>query len=579
MKKQNGSETGRCQGSRARIFILFLILAASTFFLASCAPLLLTTAQKPERKSEEEISTIHDAITRKDYDQVAQFIARGADVNREDDEGNTPLRLAVETGSLQMVKMLLDKGADVRSENESGWTPLHVIASINRRMTEEETEIAGLVIENGADVDATDSQDKTPLHIAASMHHFRLVEMLLDHGANVNARENVFESTPLHNAAVGTVYYDEQTGPRHKSFPDMVSMLLDRGADIDARDKYGNTPLHQAAMYLQIFTCEMLVSRGADINAKNDFGNTPLHLAVAGWSVVDLDQKIVRFCDSETASLLMARGADTHIKNNDGKVPLQMIDFECNELRMPEPVRQKLQELKKLNTLELVSNLHLGMPREDVLKVIGPMHDFKNKGAFINGKVMHVSVWTYWDGTDVYRLYFEIDEPSDILLNIAGFGEQSAQVQIPAGGQMEGGRLVQYRKGGNTVPIGALSLDKRETGLKFFESGPGVPPAEERSYGGTFESAEARYINWELRLKHLDWSRRADFVIHAAYYSPDGSEFHHQTMHGFTDVGWKSSMHAYGTGWEEPGHWKPGTYSVEILIAGERIAKGSFEIR
>jgi ankyrin repeat protein len=87
--------------------------------------------------------------------------------------------------------------------------------------------------------------------------------MLLDHGAKVNVR-NSYGSAPLHDAALG--------GQR-----EIIEMLLDRGAELDARDEEsGATPLYNAASWGKLEVVRLLIEKGADVNARNKAGKTPL---------------------------------------------------------------------------------------------------------------------------------------------------------------------------------------------------------------------------------------------------------------------------------------------------------------
>ena len=91
---------------------------------------------------------------------------------------------------------------------------------------------------------------------------------LLDAGANLNAR-NKYGGTPLHEAALGA------------QNPAVLTALVNAGADLNARDNNRGTPLHDAAATTRTPTViPALAAAGADLNARNDHGNTPLHEAV-----------------------------------------------------------------------------------------------------------------------------------------------------------------------------------------------------------------------------------------------------------------------------------------------------------
>ena len=63
-----------------------------------------------------------------------------------------------------------------------------------------------------------------------------------------------------------------------------VSLLLDNGADINAKNRDGQTALHVAAKYGHDAIVSLLLDNGADIEAKNIDGSTPLHRAAKKWS-------------------------------------------------------------------------------------------------------------------------------------------------------------------------------------------------------------------------------------------------------------------------------------------------------
>ena len=113
-----------------------------------------------------------------------------------------------------------------------------------------------------------------PLYRAVLSGNTQMAELLIDKGADVNAKDyNGW--TSLHWAA--------RLGSK-----DIVEFLIVRGADINAKNNKSFTPLHCAALWGYKDAVEFLIAKGADINAKNKYGHTPLSLVAGGrWHEVD----------------------------------------------------------------------------------------------------------------------------------------------------------------------------------------------------------------------------------------------------------------------------------------------------
>lgn len=139
-----------------------------------------------------------------------------------------------------------------------------------------------LVTERGDDLKSIDLNDE--LGNAAFFGHWKVCDILIRHGADVNFKIAQTNETPLHNALAkaGRPYYFY-----------VVRLLVESGADVNARTipdvetgafmrdvrTKGETPLHRAAAYADERTIQYLIEQGADKTAKDVHGNSPLSWA------------------------------------------------------------------------------------------------------------------------------------------------------------------------------------------------------------------------------------------------------------------------------------------------------------
>lgn len=153
-----------------------------------------------------------------------------------------------------------------------------------------------LLLEHGANPNARDRRTRTPLFFARDE---RIVHTLVKAGARVADRD-LAHHQPLHAAVrAGRL--------------DVAKALLQLGADLSAQDKRGLTPLHQAAMRGRVKCLRHLVEQGAWVNGRDRHGRSPLFYAVAGGHLdaalvlIDEGADLVMVDDHGTPWLHLAR--------------------------------------------------------------------------------------------------------------------------------------------------------------------------------------------------------------------------------------------------------------------------------
>jgi len=118
----------------------------------------------------------------------------------------------------------------------------------------------------GADVNATDDRGLTALHWAAFDNDPKKVQLLVKHGADINAQDLIRGGTPLLSSTA------------LKSF-DAAEILIKLKADPNIMDDKGNTPLHYATQRGHSRLVKMLVDHGANIHLENRDGYSPVDLS------------------------------------------------------------------------------------------------------------------------------------------------------------------------------------------------------------------------------------------------------------------------------------------------------------
>ena len=122
------------------------------------------------------------------------------------------------------------------------------------------------LVNQGADIEAQNGDGCMPLHAAATNNHEEIARFLLDEGAVIEAKCWRFGTTPLDTAA-----FDGS--------PDVLQFLISRDANVDTDSSF--PPLHYVAGAGFASLVDLMLAKGAPVNEADPNGQTPLHYAAA----------------------------------------------------------------------------------------------------------------------------------------------------------------------------------------------------------------------------------------------------------------------------------------------------------
>lgn len=282
---------------------------------------------------------------------------------KKDENGNTPLHIAAQSGKIKITRLLLvgrsfllnirnnmgqtaldlaannhhdviayflrnngakasglvskiDRTISVNSKDKKGATALHrAIADIGKNLLLEEflrsrLEAIDTLLADGADVNLVDFNGNTPLHLAARcVNAPEITFKLLSRGANPNVKTKISNVTPLHEAAL-------------RGDSNTIEQLISYSAQVEAQDTCGLTPffwvLTNSNQQVGIHAARVLIAHGANIEQKID-GETALHRAV-------------KLGATETVKFLVERGADVNAVDGKKRTALDLARTDEREL-------------------------------------------------------------------------------------------------------------------------------------------------------------------------------------------------------------------------------------------------------
>jgi ankyrin repeat protein len=232
------------------------------------------------------------------------LLAHGAEVNKknplEERRGWTPLVYAVGANRPDMVALLLTNKADPNVRFDIGATTRN-FTSLLMAVSARHADLVQLLLDFKADPNLASQNDELPIFIALSLapaEHQRILALLLDHGADINAVRKDSQTLLMLSAATGDA--------------PLVKLILDHKANVSARDLYGRTALYHA-----------IRAAANPQGPRMPLPALPWPVPGAPGPVPNVPATPPSLQDfSAVAELLLAAGADPNSFDQDGRTPL-----------------------------------------------------------------------------------------------------------------------------------------------------------------------------------------------------------------------------------------------------------------
>jgi serine/threonine-protein phosphatase 6 regulatory ankyrin repeat subunit B len=300
------------------------------------------------------------------YITIKKLICNGADVNIQNNDGNTALIFAIKTYEQKIsllnsksinlsyekikkiknkinnqthlvIKKLINYGADLNIRNNQGYTALMIACLITNNSIVEK------LIHYGADINIMDNCGYTALFYTISSHEYSkdeinnyllyqeenlIVDKLITNGANLNIKykngltmliytifiDNTYLAIKLINSGVNldTQDFERKTALIYATKSgnyEIVEKLISNGANLNIKDYKGATALMYAILHFNYnYSCykiiEKLLDYNINVNIKDNENNTPLEIAI----------KLYLYIKNKTNKILIHKGYNKIIK-------------------------------------------------------------------------------------------------------------------------------------------------------------------------------------------------------------------------------------------------------------------------
>jgi ankyrin repeat domain-containing protein 50 len=273
---------------------------------------------KPNQKYIQDYSLMDYAAIKNKPEWIKILESKGEDINSSGFNGQTPLMNAAEHDSYKAAEALLQLKANINyqvegqeEDNLNGWSALHVAAKKGN------VKIIKLLAENGANLNARTKHGSSPAIVAALFNQLEAVKLLFRLKADLTLKDSnnrtALEAAKAENSeqVVGFLsnpsitWFDEL----FFGYTNDVIAGLERGqVNVNEQNKTGQTLLHYAATLGYEDVVKNLLNKKADVNIPDQDGNIAINLSI--------------FKGNSNITKLLAENSNLNHSNKNGWFPL-----------------------------------------------------------------------------------------------------------------------------------------------------------------------------------------------------------------------------------------------------------------
>lgn len=295
---------------------------------------------------------IHWAANKGNVELIKYLIEKGADINRTDDKGATPLAFAASNGQSNPEVYEVFFNAGIKPNQKYNYGANVLLLGI---ANDTDLKLTDYLTSKGLSIKDTDDLGRTAYDYASRNGNIDLLTKLADQGVKPTkyalifaAQGSRFKSNTLETyeylinkskLKITAIGENGETALHHivkkPNQQEVITFFLSKKADVNATDKLGNTVFMIAAGTKDLATVKQLQPKVKNINAVNKNGETALFAAVQNGS-------------PEVITFLINKGAKANIASKDGNLAYALVQ----SYKAPRPGQKSDEFIQKLQLLK-----------------------------------------------------------------------------------------------------------------------------------------------------------------------------------------------------------------------------------